>query len=82
VAIVAKLTVSFGFVVVVVIVLFCSGACSVAHAGLKLAIPLLQPPKCWDCRRAPLCPTGTCLLHRHFLLPGTFFSSSIRASIA
>jgi hypothetical protein len=33
-----------------------TGSCCAAQAGLKLKIPLLQPPKCWDYRCAPPLP--------------------------
>jgi hypothetical protein len=36
---------------------FETGSHYAAHAGLKPTILLLQPPACWDYRRAPLLPT-------------------------
>jgi hypothetical protein len=39
----------------------CVASNSLAQAGLKFTIFLLQPPKCWDYRLVPPCPALLCV---------------------
>jgi hypothetical protein len=42
---------------------FETGSCYVAQAGLKLVVLLLQPPECWDYRRALPHPAHSVFLY-------------------
>lgn len=48
------------------IIIFETGSCSEAQAGLGLtSSPLPQPPKCWNYRREPVCPASGVFLLRN-----------------